>query len=135
MSAEDDWDARIVRHRQAEEAAERARLTAQRTRADLTPLDPPPGAWVVEHHMPPSSPYSPPFIRLRRENREVARREGRSLSCCAGTTVVRVIAPDGTVVESYDREGNFWLRHDDPGTDTLSLSTPRDGVPTTQEAP
>lgn len=110
--SEDGWEAEWVQQRGAEDAAERDRLTAQRARADLTPLDPAPGEWAVESRWRQNGQYARTMLRTFRIDREEAHRDGLSLSCCAGILTVRVIAPDGQVVESYDREGNFWLQHD-----------------------
>jgi hypothetical protein len=114
VSLSDDWEVEWVQQREAEGAAERDRLTAQKARTDLTPLDPAPGEWTVESHWRQNGQYARTTLRTSRVDREEAHRDGLQLSCCAGITAIRVIAPGGRVVESYDREGNYWLCHDWP---------------------
>ena len=132
-----DEDAEAIARWDAEEAKRKQRHEDQLLRADLAPMDPPPGTWIHESHWRKLYAGQRPTIMSFATIREAVA-DGLQLSCCAGILRLRVIGPDGLVHCSYDREGNYWLRHteeaekDDadhrasfiPGTPKLPRRTP-----------
>lgn len=97
----------------AEDAAEDARRAAQLARVDLTPITDPSG-WSIETVWRPVREETDTWTSWSGERtRREATRTGLQFACCSGALRIRVFAPTGAVVESWDREGNFWLTHDE----------------------
>jgi hypothetical protein len=105
-----DVDEAFAASRRTEDAAERKRYADQLARADLTPVLPAPRTWLVESCWRPL-PDTPSAITTAHADERAAEHHGLQLACCSGLTRLRVIAPDGSVRYSFDRDGNFWLCH------------------------